>query len=105
MEIHEYVTSSGKSPFNEWLSKLKDIRARAKIRQRIDRVRLGNFGDCKAIGDGVHELRIDFCPGYRVYYGKKRAVLGILLCGGTKKSQDFDIQEAKRYFIDYKRED
>jgi len=78
MEIQEYLTSSGKSPYNEWLNKLRDIKTRAKIRQRVDRLRLGNFGDCKALGDGVYELRINFGPGYRVYYGKKENILVIL---------------------------
>ena len=87
MEIQEYVTSSGKSPYNEWLNKLRDIKTQAKILQRIDRLRLGNFGDCKALGDGVYELRINFGPGYRVYYGKKQNILVILLCGGSKKAK------------------
>ncbi len=82
MEIQEYLTSSGKSPYNEWLNKLRDIKTRAKIRQRVDRLRLGNFGDCKALGDGVYELRINFGPGYRVYYGKKKIFWSF--CSGSE---------------------
>ncbi|MGK5092489.1 type II toxin-antitoxin system RelE/ParE family toxin [Deltaproteobacteria bacterium TL4] len=105
IEIQEYVTSSGKSPFGEWFQKLKDIRTRAIIRQRIDRVQLGNFGDCKVLGDEIYELRINFGPGYRVYYGKTGNMIVILLCGGSKKSQNSDIQKAKKYWLDYQRED
>jgi putative addiction module killer protein len=65
-----YKTSDGKSPFLDWLNGLKDIKARAAIRARLDRVRLGNLGDSKSVGNGVYELRIAFGPGYRVYFGQ-----------------------------------
>lgn len=70
IEIREYVTKEGISPFAEWLRKQRDIKARAKIRIRIDRLRLGNFGDSKSVGGGVQELRIVHGPGYRVYFGR-----------------------------------
>jgi putative addiction module killer protein len=60
------------TPFSEWLASLKDARAVGIVRARLNRIRLGNFGDCKSVGSGVSELRIDFGPGYRVYYGKVR---------------------------------
>ncbi|MBI4229417.1 MAG: type II toxin-antitoxin system RelE/ParE family toxin, partial [Planctomycetes bacterium] len=66
-ELLEYVRPDGKIPFREWLHSLKDVHARARIRVRLNRIRMGNFGDCKAVGLGVHELRLPFGPGYRVY--------------------------------------
>lgn len=69
-KVEIYLTVDGKSPFSEWLNRLRDIKARAKIRVRIDRVSLGNFGDCGPVGHGVMELKIDFGPGYRVYFGQ-----------------------------------
>lgn len=66
-----YVTSEGREPFREWLNSLRDQKARAKIRVRLDRISLGNFGDCHAVGHGVQELRIDYGPGYRVYFAQE----------------------------------
>ena len=82
--------------------KLKNLKARAKIRVRLDRLKLGNLGDCKSIGSGVQELRIDFGPGYRVYFGQDGDILILLLCGGTKKFQTKDTRQAKEYWRDYK---
>ena len=67
-EIQIYATPDGKCPFLEWLESLRDINARAKIRTRLDRVEAGNLGDYKPVGNGVCELRIDYGPGYRVYF-------------------------------------
>jgi len=80
--------------FNSWLSNLKDERALAKISTRIDRVALGNFGDAKFFG-GIGELRIDYGPGYRVYFVQRGAVVIVLLCGGDKSTQSKDIDLAK----------
>jgi len=82
---------------------LRDTKARAAIRVRLDRLRLGNFGDCESVGDGVCELRIHFGPGYRIYPGQEGNILILPLCGGTKKSQTKDIRKAKTYWQDYKR--
>lgn len=103
IKIVNYVTNTGKEPFNDWLQKL-DSGTRAIIRTRINRLRLGNFGDCKRIknGEGIWELRIDYGSGYRVYLGKKGTVLVILLLGGDKGTQDRDIEKAKRYWFTYK---
>ena len=97
-----YETADGKRPFSDWLSKLKDRKARAKVRARLNRVQLGNLGDCKSVGDGVSELRINYGPGYRVYLGQRGATLLILLCGGDKGTQQKDIAKAKELWKEYK---
>lgn len=101
--IETYTTSSGNKPFNKWRDKL-DTNVRAIIRTRLDRVKLGNFGDCTIIkgGEGVWELRIDEGPGYRIYLGKIGATIVVLLIGGSKGSQDRDIEKAKRYWRECK---
>lgn len=68
--LRNYVTPSGKIPFLEWLNSLKDTTTRLRIRRRIDRLELGNFGDCEPVGDGVCELRLFFGSGYRIYFGE-----------------------------------
>ncbi|HAO22561.1 MAG TPA: addiction module protein [Desulfobacteraceae bacterium] len=102
-EIREYLTEDGRSPFRDWFGALKDMKAKAKIRVRLDLLESGNFGDCKSVGDGVSELRIDFGPGYRVYIGFDGEILVLLLCGGSKKSQQNDIRKAKEYWQNYRR--
>ncbi|MHB8455614.1 MAG: type II toxin-antitoxin system RelE/ParE family toxin [Acidiferrobacterales bacterium] len=84
IEVHEYLNSDGKSAFLAWLKALRDRQARARILTRLNRVRLGNFGDCKPIGDGVFELRVMFGPGYRVYFGREGEQVILLRCGGNK---------------------
>jgi putative addiction module killer protein len=101
-QIELYVTSDGSSPFEEWLSNLKDRQARVRIRIRLERLRLGNFGDCKFVGSGIFELRVDYGPGYRVYFGQQGDALVILLCGGDKKSQAADIKNANKFWEDYR---
>ena len=80
--------------FSKWILKLRDVRARARIQARIDRIELGNAGDVKPVGEGVSEMRIDYGPGYRVYFIQKGSELIILLAGGDKRSQSRDIQNA-----------
>ncbi len=101
-EIRTYETKRGKCPFSEWMNNLKDLQAKTKIRLRLDRLAMGNFGDCKSVGDGVSELKIDFGPGYRVYFGKAGKTCVLLLTAGSKGSQQGDIEKAKEYFKDYK---
>lgn len=101
-ELLEYLAETGRNPFREWLHSLRDVQARARIRIRLNRVRLGNLGDCKAVGGGVMEFRLDFGPGYRVYFGQAGDALVILLCGGDKRSQARDIATAKLYWQSYK---
>lgn len=102
-EVLIYETADSKCPFEDWLIKLKDVVARATIRKRINRVRMGNLGKNRSLGDGVWELKVDFGPGYRVYYGEDGPTVVVLLCGGDKGSQDRDIAKAKDYWRDYSR--
>lgn len=80
--------------FESWFKHLRDIQARARINARIRRLALGNPGDVKPVGGGVSELRIDYGPGYRVYYLQRGEVLVVLLCGGDKRTQQADIRRA-----------
>ena len=101
--LEYYITETIKIPFKEWLESLKDIHARAKIRVALDRLRLGNFGHAKSIGEGVYELKIDYGPGYRVYYAFTGKTIVLLLLGGDKVSQSKDIARAKEYRRAFKR--
>jgi putative addiction module killer protein len=103
IELLEYVTEEGLYPFRKWLDNLRDIQARARIRVRINRIRLGNFGDSKSVGEGVVELKVKHGPGYRVYFGRSGNAVVILLCGGDKATQSKDVQMAKYYWADYQR--
>ena len=82
------------SKFTKWIQELKDLKGKARIQARIDKLEFGHFGDCESIGSGVFELRIHFGPGYRVYLMKKGLELIILLAGGDKGSQAKDIKQA-----------
>jgi putative addiction module killer protein len=93
-EIRYYVASDGQQPFAAWFA---DLEARA-----IVRLEQGNFSNAKTVGEGVFEYRIDFGPGYRVYFGQDGQTLVILLTGGTKKRQQRDIDAAHAYWQDYK---
>jgi putative addiction module killer protein len=101
MEVIRYITNSGKDVFGEWLARLVDPRAAAKIVVRIDRLAAGNFGDCKPIRDGVWELRVDWGPGYRVYYSIAGRTQVVLLCAGDKRKQTADINRAVGFWKDY----
>lgn len=100
-ELVIYQTQTGAAPFETWLNSLRDIQGRAVIRKRLNRVRLGNLGDAKSVGNGVFELRIDFGPGYRVYFGDQNGAIVVLLCGGDKSTQEKDIQRAKEYWAEF----
>jgi putative addiction module killer protein len=101
IEIRRYLTAEGKDVFGAWLSELNDLKARARIVVRIDRLASGNFGDTKSLGGGLHELRIDWGAGYRVYYGMTGTACVLLLCGGDKRKQPADIKRARVYCKDY----
>ena len=82
--------------FAQWLDELRDVRARARVQVRIERLGAGNAGDVEPVGEGVSELRIDYGPGYRVYFKRHRREVMILLAGGDKRTQSADIKTALR---------
>jgi putative addiction module killer protein len=88
--------------FLKWLRDLRDVRARARIQIRIDRLSLGNSGDAAPVGEGVSEMRIDYGPGYRVYFARRGNAFVVLLCGGDKKTQNEDIARAKTLAKEWK---
>ena len=98
-----YEDPSGKAPYSEWLKGLRDKRAAAKIDIRIERIKLGNLGFWQPVGGGVGELKIDYGPGYRVYFGQIGSTIVVLLNGGDKKTQIKDIPKAKEFWQDFKK--
>lgn len=104
-EIVAFRARDGHVPFEDWLDDLKDKRAVARVLARLARVRQGNPGDCKPVGGGVSELRVDYGPGYRVYFGQRGNTLVVLLCGGDKRTQERDIRLAKQFWQEFKASD
>ena len=102
IDIREYLDQFGRSPFRLWRSAL-DVHARAKISIALERLSAGNTSRVKGVGEGVSELKIDFGPGYRIYFGRDGVTVVILLGGGTKKRQQRDIADAQNCWADYKR--
>jgi putative addiction module killer protein len=102
LEIRYYVADDGQEPFATWFADLEPV-ARAKITRAVARMEQGNLSNVKSVGEGVLEFRIDFGPGYRIYFGRDGETLVILLTGGTKKRQQRDIDAARGYWQDYKR--
>jgi putative addiction module killer protein/probable addiction module antidote protein len=94
VEIRHYLTRAGRDVFDGWLSQLADAPAQARIVTRVNRLALGNFGDCKRLRQGLCELGIDWRPGYRVYYAMLGRLCVLLLCGGDKRKQSSDIDRA-----------
>lgn len=101
-QVSTYKTEDGREPFKEWLTTLSDRQAKSRILTRLERMEAGNFGDCKPITGGVWELRIDYGPGYRVYYSRVQGKLVLLLIGGDKRKQQSDIDMALVYLEDWK---
>jgi putative addiction module killer protein len=101
--IREYITPQGKNPFRDWLKSL-DLRVQARIQSRVLRFEAGNLGDHKSVGGGVWEARLDFGPGYRLYFGKDGSSMILLLMGGDKASQSKDISAVQSYWADYRKE-
>lgn len=91
--------------FRKWRVRLKDERARAVIASRLDRLAFGNAGDVKPVGQGISELRVDYGPGYRIYFHKRGNTIMILLCGGDKSTQAKDIKTAQRLAKEWSEED
>ncbi len=102
MHVYHYLTPRGVDVFQEWLDELSDLKGRVAVLRRVDRLARGVIGDYKFIAAGVWELRIDCGPGYRVYFGRQGKELVLLLCGGSKRTQAADIEEALRYWKDYR---
>ena len=99
-QIEEYVDARGDSPFARWFDRL-DARAAARVTTALSRVEQGNLSRAKGVGAGVAEYRIDFGPGYRIYFGRDGATLIVLLGGGTKARQQRDIETARRLWREY----
>jgi len=100
-EVRHYVTAAGADPFAAWFKVLRDRQAQARIQTRIDRLERGLLGDVESCGEGVWELRIDWGPGYRIYYARSGERIILLLLGGDKRKQDADIKKAKENWRDY----
>ncbi|MEG3847351.1 type II toxin-antitoxin system RelE/ParE family toxin [Microcoleus sp. herbarium19] len=100
-EIRRYTTAEGKAPFTDWLDSLRDRNVRVRIKSRLDRVEQGNLGDFKSVGEGVFELRINYGPGYRVYFGQVGLTIVVILIAGDKSTQEQNIQQAIEYWKDY----
>jgi putative addiction module killer protein len=101
-EIERYVTADGQIPFDNWFDSIRVSKTQTIISKRLDRVRMGNLGDYRSVGGGVFELRIDYGPGYRIYFGQVGTTIVLLLCGGDKSSQIKDIRQAQEYWRDYR---
>lgn len=102
--ITVYQTATKKIPFDDWITDELDHQARHKIYLKINRLVVGNFCNCKSIGTGIYELKIDSGPGYRVYFSLVETNEILLLIGGTKRTQKRDIEKAKRFLEDFKKD-
>ncbi|MCG9884166.1 MAG: type II toxin-antitoxin system RelE/ParE family toxin [Cyanobacteria bacterium] len=101
LEVRRYITKQGRIPLAEWLDSFRDRKIRQRIQNRLLRLEAGNLGDCKSLGQGLWELRLDFGSGYRIYYGQIGLVIILLLCAGDKSSQSRDIELARSYWREY----
>jgi len=102
VQILEYIDPSGTSPYRDWFDSL-NAQAAARVTVAVTQIGLGNLSNAKGVGAGVHEFRIDFGPGYRVYFGRDGDQFIILLAGGTKSRQQKDIEAAQKRWADYKK--
>lgn len=100
IELRRYRTSAGFIPLTDWLARL-DANTSGRIQAYIDRMKTGNFGNSRSVGEGISELKIAFGSGYRIYYLRDGRSIVVLLCGGDKGSQPADIRKAKEYARDY----
>lgn len=104
IEVRVYKTEMGTEPFNAWLCSLRSSKAKNAIARALTKMEVGLLKDVKPIGEGVQEYRIHFEKGYRIYFGNDHGELIILLCGSDKKTQKKEIENAKNYWKDYKRQ-
>jgi len=104
IEIRKLRRPDGVVPFDQWMAKLRDARAKARILVQLDRLRVGLPGDWKAVGAGVFELRIREGKGYRVYFAREGTTVVVLLCAGEKSTQGRDIERAQSYWREYRRQ-
>ena len=95
-------TEDGVEPFTKWLGDLRDKEAVARIRARLNVVRRGSFGQCEFVGEGVSELKIDYGPGYRIYFGRKGNTIVVIISGGDKSTQSADVERAKALWEKHK---
>ena len=107
MEIHlltvnYFYREDGFCPFQNWLEGITDRKSKSVLDSRLIRIWSGNLGDCQSVGKGVFELKIDFGPGFRIYFAREKKQIILLLLGGDKSSQGRDIKEAKKYLKEYK---
>ena len=100
-EILTYTTPNKRNPYRQWYTQIKDEKAQIALSNRITRLRAGNFGDFRRLDAGLYELRIHYGPGYRIYFGIFQNDIVILLCGGTKGTQQRDITRAKNYWNNF----
>jgi putative addiction module killer protein len=100
LDVREYIDATGRSPFAKWLRAL-NVHAAAKVATALERIADGNLSNVKAVGGGVLEYKVDFGPGYRIYFGRDGERLVILLAGGAKKRQHEDVRQAKANWKDY----
>ncbi len=104
IEIKLLETDEGKVPFEEWYDSLRDKATKVRVRRRLDRIQLGNFGDTESVGEGVYELRFHFGAGYRVYFARLGNTIIVLVAGGNKSTQKTDIAQAKALWKKYQHE-
>ncbi len=105
IELEFFKDSNGKEPFTQWFNDLRDKMARIKVRQRLDRMSQGNFGDVEPVGEGVSESKIHYGPGYRIYFANINTKKALILYGGDKGTQKKDIKKAHEYYKVHKSEE
>ncbi len=100
--IEVYRDNRGREPANIWINSIKDRELKARIDNKLRKLKIGNFGDCKSVEGPIFEIRLRFGSGYRIYFAKKPNTIILFLCAGDKKTQSRDIKKAKKYWDNYK---
>ena len=100
IELRRYRTADHRVPYSDWLRRL-DFKTAGRVEAYVDRMKMGNLGYSRSVGQGVIELKINFGPGFRVYYLRDGNSFVVLLCGGDKSSQQTDVRKAQIYALDY----